>query len=53
MIEVLPEDMAGESATPAANHLHEVNDKAIKLDEKTAQFFHHNVAKLLFLCKRA
>lgn len=50
----LPEDMSGESATPASNHLFEVNDKdLVMLDKDKADFFHHNVAKLLFLCKRA
>jgi hypothetical protein len=48
-------DMDGETATPAANHLFEVNEKSgeIQLDPATADLFHHNVAKLLFLCKRA
>ena len=47
--------MDGEAATPASNHLFEVNEKSadMQLDATTADFFHHNVAKLLFLCKRA
>jgi hypothetical protein len=46
-------NMAGESATPADNHLFQVNEDAERLDEDTAQLFvHHNAAKLLFLCKR-
>jgi hypothetical protein len=53
MLDDLPIDMAGEAATPAATHLFQVNEDAEKLDEPTAQIFHHNVAKLLFLCKRA
>jgi hypothetical protein len=53
MLDDLPNDMAGEAATPAATHLFQVNEDADKLDENTAQMFHHNVAKLLFLCKRA
>jgi hypothetical protein len=53
MLDELPPNMAGESATPAASHLFQVNEDAKKLDEPTAQFFHHNVAKLLFLCKQA
>jgi hypothetical protein len=54
MLNKLPEDMTGESATPAGDHLFEVNNtNPSRLDEKTAMFFHHNVAKLLFLCKRA
>ncbi len=53
MLDKLPEDMNGEAATPAANHLFEVNSEPDLLDASTADFFHHNVAKLLFLCKRA
>ena len=53
MLDELPEDMNGECATPASNHLFEVNDGCEKLDSTTADFFHHSTAKLLFLCKRA
>jgi len=54
MLESLPNDMNGIAATPAGDHLFEVNnDNPTKLDEKTAQLFHHLVAKALFLCKRA
>jgi hypothetical protein len=53
MLAKIPIDMAGESATPASSHLFQVNEDAQKLDETTAQLFHHNVAKLLFLCKHA
>ena len=54
MLKELPEDMDGESATPAANHLFEVNaDNPEVLSKEKADFFHHYVAKLLFLCKRA
>ena len=53
MLSDLPVDMAGESATPAADHLFQVNtDNPIKLDEEKSQFFHHYVEKSLFLCKR-
>jgi hypothetical protein len=45
--------MAGESATPAANHPFQVNGDAERLDEPTAQLFHHNMARLLFISKRA
>ena len=46
-------DMAGESATPTADHLLQVNtDDPIKLDEEKSQFFHHYVEKSLLLCKR-
>ena len=53
MLSELPEDMNGEAASPAASHLFEVDNECIKLDEEKSIFFHHNVAKLLFLCKRA
>jgi hypothetical protein len=53
MLAEIPDDMDGEAATRAANHLFEVNESADKLDKETSQLFHHNVAKLLFLCKRA
>jgi hypothetical protein len=52
MLAKIPIDMAGESVTPTCSHLFQVNKDAQKLDEATAQLFHHNVAKLLFLCKR-
>ena len=54
MLQELPKDMDGVSATPAAKHLFEVNDENPKyLDSERKQIFHHNVAKLLFLSKRA
>jgi hypothetical protein len=49
----MPDDMKGVSPTPAANHLFDVNPEQEKLDEKQKEFFHHVVAQLLFLCKRA
>jgi len=53
MLSELPPTMDGESRTPAPLHLFDVNEEATKLNEAEAQFFHHYVAKLLFLCKRA
>jgi hypothetical protein len=54
MLMELPVDMDGESATPAPNHLFKVNlENPVMLDKEQADMFHHNVAKLLFLCKRA
>ena len=54
MLADLPKDMDGVSATPAAKHLFEINDENPKyLDNERKQIFHHNVAKLLFLSKRA
>jgi hypothetical protein len=54
MIDDLPADMDGTSVTAAPLHLFEVNGtNPVKLDEEQGVMFHHNVAKLLFLCKRA
>ena len=53
MLTELPEDMEGVATTPAAEHLFKVNDTPTYLSEEEAMFFHHNMAKLLFLCKRA
>jgi Reverse transcriptase (RNA-dependent DNA polymerase) len=49
----VPEDMStGTSATPAAEHLFDVNAKAERLSKEDAETFHTLVAKLLYLCKR-
>jgi len=53
MMNDLPPDMDGTAPNPAGKHLFDVNDKTTKLDVKTAELYHHNTAKLLFLCKRA
>jgi len=47
-------DMQGESPTPASPHLFQNDDEAaVLLPEDQADLFHHYVAQLLFLCKRA
>jgi Reverse transcriptase (RNA-dependent DNA polymerase)/Zinc knuckle len=46
-------DMDGKSPTPAAAYLFDVNEECPKLHKEKAERFHHLVAKLLFLCKRA
>ena len=51
MLTELPEDMDGLVTTPAAEHLFKISKTPTYLNEKEAMFFHHNVAKLLFLCK--
>ena len=53
MLGDLPEGFEGRAPTPAAKHLFEVNQNPELLDEKKAQLFHHHVAQLLFLSKRA
>eukprot|EP00978_Attheya_sp_CCMP212_P027965 scaffold95216_cov68-Attheya_sp.AAC.3 len=45
--------MDGIAATSAPRHIFEINEmNPVKLDEDNSVMFHHNVAKLLFLCKR-
>ena len=53
MLGDLPEDMCGMVTSPAADHLFTVSDTGKKLTQEQSEMFHHNVAKLLFLCKRA
>jgi hypothetical protein len=50
----LPNNMDGEAATAAVNHLFEVNKKDLTMVcEAKSIMFHHNVSKMLFLCKEA
>ena len=53
LIKEFPILIEGSAATPASEFLFKVNDAAALLDEKQAEQFHTNVAKLLFLCQRA
>jgi hypothetical protein len=48
-----PTDMDGVAAMPAADHLLTVSEDPDYLDDVTSELFHHLMAKLLFLCKRA
>jgi hypothetical protein len=50
----LPANMDGKDPTPAASHLFAVSpmSREHQLNVATADLYHHNVAKLLFLCKR-
>ena len=50
---MIPEELSGSVATPAAEHLFEVCDNAEKLDKKTKQTFHTTTARSLFVGKRA
>ena len=43
---------SGSSATPAGNHLFNVDPNAKSLPSEKAELFHHLTAKLLYLCKR-
>lgn len=52
-IAAFKEDITTSCVTPAALHLFDVNDKSPKLDEARSENFHHVVAKLLYLTKRA
>ena len=53
MLDDLPDNMCGMVTSPAADHLFSVSDTGKKLTREQSEMFHHNVAKLLFLCKRA
>ena len=47
------EELHGQSETPAANHLFDVDKYSKKLNKEYGSIFHHLVAKLLYLPKRA
>ena len=47
LVEEAPDDMTGVTKTPAGNHLFMTNPDCDKLPEKTAQVFHHIVAKFV------
>ena len=53
MLGDLPEDMCGMVTSPGADHLFTMSNTGKKLTREQSEMFHHNVAKLLFLCKRA
>lgn len=52
LIDLSPE-FEGAAQTPAADHLFEINDACPKLNDEKGTIFHHIVAQLLFLSKRA
>ena len=53
LLKECPDDlMKGMSASPAGNHLFNVNPDCEKLDSATAVMFHHLTAKILYLAKR-
>ena len=53
ILDDVPEEMNGESATPAAHHLFEIAEDATKLSQANTDIFHHFVAQLIYLSKRA
>ena len=53
LINELPNNMKGMSATPASTNVFDINDKSPKLDKGQKELFHHLVAKSLFLSKQA
>ena len=53
MIDDIPEDMKGESATPVAHHLFDIAGDATKLSQAEADIFQHFVSQLLYLSKRS
>jgi hypothetical protein len=53
LLDKVPTGMSGHAATPAANHLFSINDKADKISNEDSEKYHHLTAKLLYLSKRA
>jgi hypothetical protein len=53
ILDEVPNDMQGTAVTPTAANLFMVRDDIEKLDDKHAETYHHLMAKLLYLCKRA
>ena len=49
MLDDFPEDMKGESATPAAHHLFYIAEDATKISQADADIFHHFVAQLIYI----
>ena len=41
ILDDIPEDMKGGSATPAAHHLFKISEDATKLSQYDADLFHH------------
>ena len=46
-------DIKKKASTPARHDLFDTNEKSNKIDSKRAEIFHHIVAKLLYVSKRA
>lgn len=53
VLQELPVDMRCKAATPAPEHSFDVNQRQKPLEKEDGDMFHHNVAKALFLSKRA
>ena len=53
IIEDIPEDMKGESATPAAHQNFDIAEDSTKLSQDDTDLFRHFLAQLLYLSKRA
>ena len=52
-IETFGKQFNGGASSPAKRNLFEINETSKRLSEKRADIFHHIVAKLLFVSKRA
>lgn len=49
----VPKEFSWTSATPAAHYLSNIDSEASNSDAKMTSIFHHLVAELLYLSKRA
>ena len=53
MLDELPADFGGTALNPASMKLFDVDPAAAQISKELGKLFHHNTAKMLFLCKRA
>jgi len=53
LLDEVPKEMSRHAATPTANQLFSVNNKAEKISDENSKKYHHLTAKLLYLSKRA
>ena len=53
ILDNIPEDMKGESATHAAHHLFYIAEDTTKISQADADLFRYFVAQLIYLSKRA
>ena len=49
MLDNIPEDIKGESATPSSYHLFDIAEDKTKISQADSDLFHHFVAQLLYL----
>jgi hypothetical protein len=53
IISEMPADMKGKAATPAANHLFDIREDPVPIDQEKSDIFHKMVMQLQYLSQRA